>query len=210
MDRYSTGGEIDDDFQSGSNGLVLKNKLGIIDQHEIGLVETQALDTAYRWSFDEYETTTQFSMQEIKRMHAMWLGSIYDFAGELRTVNISKAGTLFAPVEYLETSCRNFESLLLSLTPCEGVREGDLIERISVVHGELLLLHPFREGNGRLSRWLADLMSLQAGNGLLDWKFDENGLEGKETYFAALRQSFVGNFSPLQALVRGAMSTDPS
>ncbi len=208
MDRYSVGGQRDDFYEPGSNMLVLKNKIGIASAEEMGLAETQALDAAYRWSFDEYETTTQFNLAEVQRMHRTWLGAIYDFAGEFRTVNISKGEVLFAPAAYLESSAKGFDSLLQAMTPCAEIKRDELISRIAEVHGEFLLLHPFREGNGRISRWLADLMSLQAGFGLLDWKFDETGEMGREVYFDALRQAYAGRFTSLETLVRSAIEND--
>ncbi|MFM9874305.1 MAG: Fic/DOC family protein [Fimbriimonadaceae bacterium] len=207
MSRYSFGGENEDTFEPGSGGLVLKNKIGVTDPSEIGLAETQALDAAYLWSLDEYETISPFSLAEPKRMHSMWLGSIYEFAGQFRTVNISKGDTLFAPIEFFEKSCGEVDLLMIVNTPCDGLNKDALVERISLIHGELLLLHPFREGNGRIARWLADLMSLQAGFGMLNWEFGEKGEAGREEYFAALRLAYSSNFTSLQTLVRNAIDT---
>src|SRR5471030_1674453 len=82
-----------------------------------------------------------------------------------------------------------------------------LVPSIARVHAELVLVHPFREGNGRVSRWVADLMALQAGQPPLEWGFDWAPAERRERYFAALRRSFVLDFSPLEALVSEALTT---
>lgn len=69
-------------------------------------------------------------------------------------------------------------------TPCQGLSGEALIDAIAVTHVEFILIHPFREGNGRLSRLLADVMAVQAGRDPMDysaWEADRDG------YFAAIR-----------------------
>lgn len=61
---------------------------------------------------------------------------------------------------------------------------------LSEVHGEFILIHPYREGNGRLGRWIASLMALQAGYPILGLEAEMNG-PGKEEYFAAVRRYAV-------------------
>jgi len=78
-------------------------------------------------------------------------------------------------------------------------------QAIARVHTELVLAHPFREGNGRMARWIADLMSLQANFPPLDWAFDTGGDESRDRYFAALRRGFAMEFGPLESLVREAL-----
>jgi cell filamentation protein len=67
---------------------------------------------------------------------------------------------------------------------------------------ELILIHPFREGKGRLARLLADVMAVQAGNGLLDYvEWDRQ----KGRYFAAIQQGFAGDYDPMKRLVTAAL-----
>ena len=80
-----------------------------------------------------------------------------------------------------------------------------LVQAVARTHAELVLVHPFREGNGRLSRWVADLMALQAGYPPLEWGFDWAPGERSERYFAAFRRGFAMEFSPLETLVREAL-----
>lgn len=89
MNRYEIGGDLNDEFEPGSNNLVLRNRLGITDSLEMGLIESEALDLAYKWSFERFEMRTQFGLAELQEMHSIWLGDIYEFAGQTRTVNIS-------------------------------------------------------------------------------------------------------------------------
>lgn len=206
MSRYKIGGEGDDAFEPGSDGSVLKNHLAIVDPKEIGHVEAHALYKAISWSDDAFSFETEFSFEIIQDMHRRWLGQIYPFAGELRTVNVSKGGFMFAPVAYLENSIREFDSLVRENTPSEGLQRSELVTAIALVHAELLLVHPFREGNGRLARWLADMMAIQGGLPPLDWAFEENSEAQREEYFAALRRAYIKQPGELEALVDQALT----
>ncbi|MDZ7829356.1 MAG: Fic family protein [Halofilum sp. (in: g-proteobacteria)] len=77
-----------------------------------------------------------------------------------------------------------------------------MVEAIAVTHVELILIHPFREGNGRLARLLADVMATQAGHGLLDYSgWDSN----KASYFAAIQQGMESEYGPMKQLVAAAL-----
>ncbi|MCH8978344.1 MAG: hypothetical protein IH945_03770 [Armatimonadetes bacterium] len=101
MDRYEIGGEGKDAFEPGSGGTVLKNHLGVTDSEEMGRIESAALFEAIAWSDEAFDFGTEFSFETLRAMHRQWLGLIYQFAGEVRTVNVSKGNFLFAPVEHL-------------------------------------------------------------------------------------------------------------
>lgn len=83
-------------------------------------------------------------------------------------------------------------------TPCVGMTDDNLIEAIAVVHIELILIHPFREGNGRITRLLANVMAMQAGKPECD--FSSWG-KGKTDYFAAI-QAGLSDYEPMKLLVR--------
>lgn len=87
---------------------------------------------------------------------------------------------------------------LTRFTPCHEFSDDALIEAIALTHVEFILIHPFREGNGRLSRLLADVMSVQTGQGPLDysaWDAD------KERYFRAIHAGMARDYSRVQQLV---------
>ena len=73
-----------------------------------------------------------------------------------------------------------------------------LIDALAIVHIEFILIHPFREGNGRLSRLLANIMALQAGQPMLDFSVMD---EQKENYFSAV-QAGLDNYEPMKAIFR--------
>ena len=94
---------------------------------------------------------------------------------------------------------------LMRYTPCDGKDASTLALAIAVCHVELILIHPFREGNGRLARLLADVMAVQAEHEPLDysaWDAD------KERDFAAIRAGQGGDYAPMQELVRLALGIE--
>lgn len=90
------------------------------------------------------------------------------------------------------------EDQLKRLTPCHSSDHDSIAKALAEVHVELMLIHPFREGNGRLGRLLATLMGLQAGLPLLD--FSELAGWRKEEYFAAVRAGMERDYQPMTRL----------
>ena len=120
-------------------------------------------------------------------------------AGSYRTLNMGKGGFQFAASGQVPRLMDNLDKEVLAVrTPCTGMSEDQLAEAIAVVHVELILIHPFREGNGRLSRLLASVMALQAGRRQLDYTpWDDR----KTDYLAAI-QAGMTNYGPMKGLVR--------
>lgn len=97
----------------------------------------------------------------------MALGDLYEFAGKPRTVDMSKGGFRFPAALHLNTNLQQFDAAVLAGLKNEYESHQQLIEDIAVVHAELLFIHPFREGNGRTARLLANLMAEKAGHALI-------------------------------------------
>ncbi len=129
-------------------------------------------------------------------------GNVYVWAGEYRTLNMSKENFLFAASDQIPKLMGKLDKDIFSVRiPCAGMSEDQLAEAIAVVHVELIPIHPFREGNGRLSRLIANVMASQAGRRQLDYtSWDEH----KEDYFAAI-QAGLSDYGPMRRLVRRAV-----
>lgn len=212
--RYSTKGLIEDEYEPG--GKVLKNKRGIRKVKEIGETEGKAfLKTQghfYRL-FVKEELSGPITEGLIRKIHRHWLGGIYEWAGCYRQVNLGKDDIVFPPA-FLQDGTPNIPKLmkefekdiLKQYTPCgKGNDLSRIANAIAIVHGEFEMIHPFREGNGRIGRLIADLMALQAGYPPL--LFDiERTPKNKGLYFTAMKEAFVGkNHEPLKKLVEKAM-----
>ena len=201
-DRYDTTGNIEAQFEPGSSGRVLANKLGISNPEEMDDVELDLLMHLYEDILSSVEADQRLTVADIREWHRRWLGNVYVWAGQFRTLNMSKGDLVFAASAQVPRLMGNLDKEVLSVrTPCVGMSEEQLSEAIAVVHIELILIHPFREGNGRLSRLLANVMALQAGRRQLDYTLWD---ERKADYFAAI-QAGLSDYEPMKGLVKRAL-----
>lgn len=193
--RYDTTGLEENAYEPGSNNSVLKNLCGITTVAGMEQAETLALLKATEEMLDRFDQDHCFSSEDIIFMHRAWLGGIYPWAGSYRQVMMSKGGFPFAAPAYVPKLMDNFEKDILARhTPCQG-NDDTVSLSLAIVHVELVLIHPFREGNGRLSRLLAILMGLQAGLPML--VFDEMEGARREAYFAAVREGLGEDYKPM-------------
>lgn len=195
--KYDPSG-IEAEFEPGSRGRVLRNKLGIRSVREMAEAESEALLLAQRMAIEQTGENQRFSAVDICALHRLWLGPIYEWAGEYRSVNISKGGFPFASALQIARLMSELErGALADFTPCHPGDADAVARAIAVVHAELVLIHPFREGNGRVARLFALLMALQAGLPPLDFSVLEG--RGKRNYIAAIHAAVGRNYKPLAA-----------
>jgi cell filamentation protein len=187
-------------FAAGSEREVLENKLGISRQDEMNDIELVLLEKLYLSLLGADLPTGKITTALLKQWHHRWLGNIYDWAGRERSVNISKGDFMFAPAAQVVKLFTQFQSECLDrFTPCFKLDQEQLIEAIAITHVEFILIHPFREGNGRLARLLADVMAVQAGNEPLDYsEWEKHNSE----YIAAIQHGLSMNYQPMKEWVR--------
>ncbi len=189
------------EFQPGSRGRVLRNRLGITSVRELERRESAALLMATQQIIDETRVDQRFTAGEIRRMHQRWLGEIYEWAGEYRGVNIAKGAFMFAAAMQIPRLMQDFErGPLREYTPCSFDTTAAQATALAIVHTELILIHPFRDGNGRCARLLAMLMGLQAGLPALDF----GGIRGakKREYIAAVHAGLSCDYDPMTKIFR--------
>jgi len=105
--------------------------------------ESQALELAQEAALERFDTDHQFTARDIRTLHGIWLGPIYAWAGEYRSVNISKAGFQFAHAPLIENLMAELErNSLRQHTPCRAANDGNVAQALAEVHGELILVHP--------------------------------------------------------------------
>lgn len=182
MSRYHVAGS-EGKFEKDSGEQVMANKLGLTDSTEMNEAKLVLLEQLYQSVFEENFPEGKLNVALLKSWHRRWLGNIYEWAGQERTVNISKGGFMFAPSAQLPKLLNEYNKYLAHYTPCNVMEEEELIIAIAVTHVELILIHPFREGNGRLSRLLADVMAVQGGYKPLDYQSWE---QNKTQYISAI------------------------
>jgi len=199
--RYSV--PTDEDFEPDSNNEVLKNYLGIKSPEEMGALEEQELERTELELLKIFDENHQFTAEDICNIHELWLGDVYPSAGKYRTVTISKDGFPFAAPLRIESSMKEFEKKYLAVhTPCHYSDLNELALALGTVHIELILIHPFREGNGRTARLLADFMAMQANRPSLNFAaIDKTENEkGFEQYILAIHAGVSGNYEPIQGI----------
>jgi len=197
--RYDVSGLVEAQFEPGSDERVLRNRLGVKSPMEMDVAEARALEAAMVGFVGEFDEKHRFIAADIREIHRRWLGGIYEWAGEYRQVNVSKGEFPFAAAARVPDLMTEFETeVLRRLTPCSFKDRESIAQALAEAHAELVLIHPFREGNGRAARVLSILMALQAGLPLLD--FSSIAEEKKQAYFAAVQAGLDKNYAPMERL----------
>lgn len=202
--RYDTSNLPEDQHEPGSDGTVLKNLLGITNREELERVEEMRFERLMEEAAARFDADHRFTAQDLLWLHKFWLDGIFTWAGTYRNVNIGKGGFMFAAAAHVPELMRQFESQQLArLTPCRFDNIEEVAAALAEVHVELVLIHPFREGNGRIARLLSVLMALQAGLPPLD--FSELQGEKREEYFAAVRAGMDRDYQPMERIFTGVI-----
>lgn len=189
--------------QPGSNDQVLRNIPGITDPAQMDEAELSLLLQLYECVMGDDFPERRLDVADLMEWHRLWLGNLYDWAGQVRSVNLAKGEFHFAAAAQIPRLLAEFEhDCLHRYTPCENMDDDALAEAIAICHVELVLIHPVREGNGRLSRLLADVMAVQAGREPLDYsRWDAD----KTAYFSAIQCGMGRDFTPMRELVSVAL-----
>src|SRR3989338_7550034 len=126
--RYDTSHLIEDQFEPGSNGQVLKNKLGITSPEEMDDAEAIALKEATDKLVRKFDKHYRFTAADICGFHKIWLDGIYSWAGKYRQVNLSKGDFPFAAAMHIPSLMTQFErEVLMRNTPCNFKNRSEVI-----------------------------------------------------------------------------------
>ena len=173
--------------------MVITNKLGITDSPTLAREEERISKKSATRLFEQnllnnISSGTWTTLQDI---HKILFQDIYDFAGELRTVNISKGNFRFVPVMYLSEAVKTIERM-----------PQDTFDEIVEKYVEMNVAHPFREGNGRSMRlWLDHMLCVELQK-TIDWSQID-----KETYLSAMERSPVNDLE-IKAILAEALTDD--
>jgi cell filamentation protein len=184
---------------------VLRNRLGITSVRELERNESEKLLAVTQQTIDETRVDQRFTAADIRSMHRSWLGDIFEWAGEYRSVNVAKGSFMFAAATQVPRLMQDLEGgPLREYTPCQFATAGEQATALAIVHAELILIHPFRDGNGRCARLLAVLMGLQAGLPALDF----GGIRGarKRDYLSAVQAALSRDYAPMIEVFRGVIA----
>lgn len=185
---------------------VLTNKLGITDPADLEKAMAEALARAYQTSFHTYSDTHRFSVKNVCDLHRTFLGGIFNWAGEFRNVDISSDDIFWCRAVYVPAKMREYDKLLAALTPFPiKLPPQELLQRLALLHGNMILIHPFRDGNGRVTRLLGDLLLAQAHHQPISHLVAPDSKD-RPDYLAAIRAYYVhADLVPLQRFFEGLL-----
>lgn len=179
---------------------LLPNLLKLEEKKDIEQSEFEGFLLAELTLTDELSIRTRFNVKYIRRINKLSLGHLYSFAGKYRTVNLSKGGFLFPSAQFISAVMDDFEDDILSKLPNRYTSDALLIRDIAIVHGELLFIHPFREGNGRTARMLKNLMARKQGHEGLN--FDKIDKKVFPQYVSAVQAVADNDYSKMENIIK--------
>ena len=171
--------------------MVLKNKVDISDSLELAKIEEKLSKKKAIKLFDSgyLDNLDAGTFASLAKIHQFLFEEIYDFAGQVRDVNIAKGNFRFAWVIYLQAALENIDKM-----PQKSFDE------IIAKYVEMNVAHPFREGNGRSARIWLDLMLKKELNLVVDWS-----KVNKEDYLLAMERSPIKDLE-IKYLLKGALT----
>ena len=173
--------------------MTLDNKLGLTDSLELAKMEEKISKTRAKELFEKQllDDKAAGTYATLAVIHGFLFEEIYDFAGQIRTVNLAKGNVRFAPVMYLAASLENIDRM-----------PQQTFEQIVEKYVELNIAHPFREGNGRSMRlWLDHLLKAELGQ-VVDWSQVD-----KEDYLLAMERSPIRD-TEIKHVLKQALTND--
>ena len=173
--------------------MALENKLGLISSADLAREEERISKKKAVELFETglLDTLPAGKFVTLQAIHKYLFEDIYDFAGEIRTVNMAKGNFRFAPLMYLQAALENIDKMPQS-------NFDEIVEK----YVEMNIAHPFREGNGRSTRiWLDHILKNEIGK-VVDWnKVD------KEDYLLAMERSPIKDVE-IKVLLKGALTDE--
>ncbi|EGQ8073724.1 cell filamentation protein Fic [Vibrio vulnificus] len=195
-DKY--GAELDHYCYPDSNTLV--NLLDIRDSDDLDKAEVAFSELRYIEYSSSVLTLEEMDITHFKHLHWVLFQDVYGWAGEFRDVDISKGSSRFAHCVFIERSLVKELGRIPQLRHCKD--RISAVRLIADIFCEINVIHPFREGNGRATRFFFEELVFIAG-------YDINWPEiSKEEWVEANIQGFLGNTSFLESIFDAAISGD--
>lgn len=179
--------------------LVLRNRLGITDEAELDFSERELVSQRAA----ETIPAGSFNLAHLRAIHRHLFQDVYDWAGELRTVEISKGASQFQFRRYIETGMADVHRRLVGWRFLTGLGAQLFAQRAGEIIGDVNYCHPFREGNGRTQALYLAQLAEQAGHPL------NLRLIVKAQWLAASIAAHRGDYQPFAACILTALAPEP-
>ena len=189
MSRYDA-----DDVYCIPGTAVLKNKAGIknqdlLDNYEADFTAIRILELAHT------PIEGNFNLAHLCKIHEYLFQDVYEWAGEIRSVDIIRGDSRFCNVRQIQSYSNTVFSALAAKEYLNNLESTALARRLAHYLSEINAIHPFREGNGRVQRLFISQLAEQAG-----YSLDYSAL-GQEEIYSVMQSSFLGNEKPLADLI---------
>lgn len=161
MDKYDAG----NDYYCYPGTAVLKNKLGITDEQRLEEAERDITGISITYIKD---TKPPYHLEYLKGIHATLFSELYDWAGQIRNVDISKGGTKFCIASRIVPETEKLFKQLERENYLATVSDNSFVMKLAEYYAEFNMIHPFREGNGRVQRLFFEHLAVHNGYAL-DW-----------------------------------------
>ncbi|MCI9083728.1 MAG: cell filamentation protein Fic [Lachnospiraceae bacterium] len=176
------------------NSDVLKNKIGIQDMEKLQRLERRLTMLRILELVDK-PIQGKFDLQHLCLIHRYIFQDVYDWAGEIRKVDIAK-GSMFCNVKFIESQAAEIFKSLKSEDYLQGLNEENTASRLAYYFSEINALHPFREGNGRSQREFIRTLALHIGYVINFAKVS------KEEMLKASKDSFLCDYGKMEQLFK--------
>ena len=173
---------------------VLRNKAEITNADDLDAYEGE-LSTLRSIEILENPVVGQFDLTHLQHIHWTLFQDVYEWAGKIRTVDISRGNSRFANVRFIESAANDIFNKLARESWLKGLDADTLSKRLAHYLSEINALHPFRGGNGRVKRIFISQLSQSAG-----YQLDYSDLEQLQIY-QAMELAFNGDESTLTNLI---------
>lgn len=174
---------------------VLRNKFGILDAGKLDFVEREFVAQRTRAGVPH----GRFDLKHLQAIHRHLFQDIYEWAGQVRTVELAKGGSRFQFVRFIETGMNDVHRRLMASNFLHGLDRTQFAEAAGVIIGDVNHVHPFRDGNGRTQLLYLEQLARQAGQ-----SFDITRI-GKQHWLEASRAANRGEYGLLAAEIGRAL-----
>lgn len=179
---------------------VLRNIPGIRSEPALRTFEYEATKLRIE-EMRESPIPGSFDLAHLKAIHAHVFQDVYEWAGQTRTVGLRKNGDRFVPPGLIEGTGAALGQALKKADCLRGLEKPAFVDRLSAYYANLNALHPFREGNGRVTREFVGQLARAAGYDLDQTRIDND----KDQWNDASRRSFQGDLAPLREIFSEAI-----
>ena len=182
-----------------SNNGVCINYLKTTDNDKLQKEEDFNLLETYNYLVENFDISRSFGFSTVKKWHKLIFDEIYPFAGEPRSVQMSKGDDTDAwvwRVEFLQ-ALPELDELIKTVTKKRYEDIDEITKDLATLVSDFLFIHPFREGNGRISRLLCDIILAKNGFPMIGLK-----LKSGDNYIARVHEGYMKNYEPMEELMK--------